>query len=257
MNSCVSALTIAGSDPSGGAGIQMDLKTFSSVEVWGMAVITALTAQNASRVSDTWAMNPDVVGRQISTLLQDMRPGAIKTGMLAESGIIRAVADIIPSDIPLVIDPVMVSTSGYRLLDESAIKFLKDEFIPKALLVTPNIPEAIILSGLSEINSEEDMIEAGRRILKSGQGYVLIKGGHATGEESVDLLVSLKCVIRFRSPRISYTVHGSGCCFSAAITAFLALGMAMEDACREAKKVVYHGICNAISGEGGQRMINP
>ena len=257
MEKFYSALTIAGSDPSGGAGVQMDLKTFSSVQVWGMAVITALTAQNASKVSDTWSMDSDTVKKQLSTLLEDIRPGAIKTGMLAEKGIIRVICEKLPEDIPLVIDPVIISTSGYRLLDESAIRILIDDLFPRALLVTPNIPEAKILSGLAEIDSEKKMIEAGEQILKLGARYVIIKGGHATGDDSVDLLICREKIIKLSSSRLLYSVHGSGCCFSAAITGLLAKGLAIEEACREAKKLVYRGICQAISGESGQRMINP
>ena len=152
---------------------------------------------------------------------------------------------------------MIISTSGYRLLDESAIRILIDDLFPRAFLVTPNIPEAKILSGLAEINSEKEMIEAGERILKLGARYVIVKGGHATGDEAVDLLISSDDVVRLLSPRLSYSVHGSGCCFSAAITGLLAKGMAIEEACREAKKRVYRGICQAISGESGQRMINP
>jgi hydroxymethylpyrimidine/phosphomethylpyrimidine kinase len=235
----------------------MDLKTFASIQVWGMAVITALTAQNASKVSDTWEMEPDVVRRQILTLLQDIRPGAIKTGMLPDSGIIQAVADTIPSDIPLVIDPVMISTSGYRLIDEKAVRVLIDELFPKAFLVTPNIPEAEVLSGLSCIESEEEMTKAGERILDLGPEFVIVKGGHATGDESVELLVSRDNVVKLSSPRLSYNVHGSGCCFSAAITGFLARGMDINEVSAEAKRLVFRGINRAISGESGQRMINP
>ncbi|HOL41650.1 MAG TPA: bifunctional hydroxymethylpyrimidine kinase/phosphomethylpyrimidine kinase, partial [Methanospirillum sp.] len=146
MTEFPAALTIAGSDPSGGAGIQMDLRTFAKTGVWGMAVITALTAQNAAQVTGSWPLEPVVVQEQIRSVLEDITPGAVKTGMLANDRIIQVVSEGIAEGIPLVIDPVMVSTSGFRLLDADGINTLCNRLIPEAFLVTPNIPEAEILS---------------------------------------------------------------------------------------------------------------
>ena len=250
------ALTIAGSDPSGGAGIQIDLKTFGAIQVWGMAVITSLTAQNRNRVSSVWAMDPAVVGEQIQTLLEDIPPGAVKTGMLATSGIIQKIVGILPPEIPLVVDPVMISTSGHQLLDESAIQVLMDQLIPCATIITPNIPEAEVLTGIT-IRGESDMVEAGRHLLGLGPRAVVVKGGHGVGDESVDLLISRDGIIRLRSPRLPYQVHGSGCCFSAAVTGYLAGGCTIEEACTKGKDLVSLGITRALPGGSGIRMVNP
>lgn len=252
----VAALSIAGSDPSGGAGIQMDLKTFAKTGVWGMAVITALTAQNAARVRNSWSVEPDAVREQIITVLEDMIPGAIKTGMLADSEIIQAVADTIPKNIPLVIDPVMISTSGYRLLDDDATDSLIKQLLSRAFLVTPNIPEAEILSGIKNISSEEDMKKAGKIILSLGAEYVMMKGGHLGGENSEDFLISKNEVINFSSIRYPYSIHGSGCAFSAAITGYLASGEDIITSCRKAKNLISQGIERAFCGKGKMKMVN-
>lgn len=252
-----SALTIAGSDPSGGAGIQVDLKTFARTKVWGMAVITALTAQNVSRVTGLWPVSPGIVREQMVTLLEEMTPDAIKTGMLANREIITAVASAIPEKVPLVIDPVMVSSSGFRLLDEEAIESLCTELIPRATLVTPNIPEAQILSGYKEIAGEDQMADAGYRILDRGAKQVVIKGGHGTGTEALDILVTKQGITRFSSPRLPYEVHGSGCSYSAAITGWLAQGYSVQRSCEFAKQQVNQAIKNAIAGRSGKRMVNP
>jgi hydroxymethylpyrimidine/phosphomethylpyrimidine kinase len=250
------ALTIAGSDPSGGAGIQVDLKTFAEVGVWGMAVVTALTAQNACRVSGVWSMESHVVREQISTLLEDITPGVVKTGMLSTDEIIQAVVQTLPEHIPLVVDPVMISTSGHRLLDELAIKSMKKALLPRATVVTPNIPEAEVLAGI-KITDDASMIEAGMKIRELGAGVVVVKGGHGTGDESVDLLITSDGVIRLTSPRMPYQVHGSGCCFSAAVTGFLAQGYGVAESCRLGKEIVSKAIREAIAGTGGMRMVNP
>lgn len=251
-----SALSIAGSDPSGGAGIQVDLKTFAALGLWGMAVITSLTAQNSFRVSGTMGIPPDFVGKQIDTLLEDITPGAVKTGMLANAGIIRAVIDHLPDTIPLVVDPVLVSTSGHRLLCEDAIGILRDGLIPRADLVTPNIPEAMVLTGMERIVTEDEMEMAGGMIRDMGAGSVVIKGGHGAGDDSVDLLVTDR-VIRLLSPREPYSVHGSGCCFSAAITGYIAKGEDIPEACRLGKEVISRAIRSAVKGSQEQWMANP
>ncbi|PWR71574.1 bifunctional hydroxymethylpyrimidine kinase/phosphomethylpyrimidine kinase [Methanospirillum lacunae] len=250
------ALTIAGSDPSGGAGIQVDLKTFAEVGVWGMAVVTALTAQNATRVSGVWSMECHVVRNQIATLLEDITPGAVKTGMLSTAEIIHTVVQTLPETIPLIVDPVMISTSGHRLLDESAIRCMKEVLLPRATAVTPNIPEAEVLAGMRIID-DGSMIEAGMKILDLGTEAVVVKGGHGTGDESVDLLIDRNGVTRLTSPRMPYQVHGSGCCFSAAVTGFMAQGYGVAESCRLGKDIVTKAIKEAIAGSGGMRMINP
>ncbi|HOJ95433.1 MAG TPA: bifunctional hydroxymethylpyrimidine kinase/phosphomethylpyrimidine kinase [Methanospirillum sp.] len=257
MTEFPAALTIAGSDPSGGAGIQMDLRTFAKTGVWGMAVITALTAQNAAQVTGSWPLEPVVVQEQIRSVLEDITPGAVKTGMLANDRIIQVVSEGIAEGIPLVIDPVMVSTSGFRLLDADAINTLCNRLIPEAFLVTPNIPEAEILSGIDTISSPEEMEKAGEIIMDMGAEYVLVKGGHGTGHESVDLLISERGVISYKARRLPYAVHGSGCSFSAAITGYLAQGHTIQTACEQAKQLISIGIIRAISGKSGHKIINP
>ena len=251
-----SALSIAGSDPSGGAGIQIDLKTFVHTKVWGMAVITALTAQNSSRVTGSWPVEPDIVQKQLSTVLEDMTPGAVKTGMLANAQIIRAVSRTLPQDIPLVIDPVITSTSGYRLLDEDAVQVMCETLIPFSHIITPNIPEAEILANMS-ITTEDEMIEAGRRIIDIGASRVIVKGGHGTGIHATDLLISKHEIIRLTSIRQPYDVHGSGCSFSAAITGYIAGGCNTIESCEKAKDLINNGISSAIFGKSGRRIINP
>jgi hydroxymethylpyrimidine/phosphomethylpyrimidine kinase len=253
---CRCALTIAGSDPSGGAGIQVDLKTFAATGVYGMAVITALTAQNAARVSGAQILDSTCVSKQVSVVLEDMVPGAVKTGMLATSSIIETVVHALPKGVPLVVDPVMISTSGHRLLDMAAVRSVRDILIPRATLVTPNIPEAEVLCAF-EIVDEEGMQEAGMQILTMGAFAVVVKGGHGSGDESIDLLISRQGVVSLRSVRMPYSVHGSGCCFSAAITGYLALGFPMEEACQMGKILVSRAIEQAVCGISGMRMVNP
>lgn len=251
-----SALSIAGSDPSGGAGVQMDLKTFSMTGVWGMAVITALTAQNAAKVTGSWPIEPKIVKTQIQTVFEDMTPGAVKTGMLANSRIIKAVDKALPTTIPLVVDPVMVSTSGYRLLDEDAVRDIRETLTPRAHLITPNIPEAEILANMT-ISCEEEMLIAGKNIIDLGAQQVIIKGGHGTGNEAIDLLIRKNDVSRFSHARLPYEVHGSGCAFSAAITGYIAQGFDNAHACEKAKELISNGIKHAISGTSGFKMIQP
>jgi hydroxymethylpyrimidine/phosphomethylpyrimidine kinase len=250
------ALTIAGSDPSGGAGIQMDLKTFAKTGVWGMAVITALTAQNAAQVTGSWPMDPEMVREQIITVLEDLTPGAIKTGMLANTEIIKAVEETVPKDVPLVIDPVMISTSGYRLLNDDAICDICERLIPLAHLITPNIPEAEIISQM-KIASDEDVILAGSKIMDLGAKQVLIKGGHGKGDDAIDYLIMKEGNISFRHTRLPYDVHGSGCCLSAAITGYIAHGFDDISCCKKAKDLVTFGIRHAYEGKNKHKMINP
>ncbi|NYT06456.1 MAG: bifunctional hydroxymethylpyrimidine kinase/phosphomethylpyrimidine kinase [Methanomicrobiales archaeon] len=251
------ACTIAGSDSGGGAGIQADLKTFSALGVWGCSVVTAVTAQNTRGVRGVWTLPPAAVASQIGAVVDDFAVGAFKTGMLAEAGIIRTVAGALPEDAVLVVDPVMIATSGARLLAEDAVDALTADLLPRAALVTPNIPEAEVLSGLAGIDSAEGMIDAGRRILRHGPGAVLVKGGHLSGGEAVDVLVTHDGVSRLSGERHPGSVHGSGCCLAAAITAFLVRGEDLSDACRHAKAFAALAITHAAIAPSGASMVNP
>ena len=221
------ACTIAGSDSGGGAGIQADLKTFASLGVWGCSAITAVTAQNPKEVRGVWTLPPEAVVAQIEAILDDFPIGAVKTGMLADKEIIHAVSGILPEDIPIVVDPVMISTSGSRLLDSTAVSCLTEELIPRATVVTPNLEEAKILSGLTKIENISDMEAAGREILRLGAESVIVKGGHLEeSQRACDVLVfSDENSLILEGVRHPYQVHGSGCCFAAAMAGYLAKGM--------------------------------
>ncbi|KQC04943.1 MAG: phosphomethylpyrimidine kinase [Methanoculleus sp. SDB] len=251
------ACTIAGSDSGGGAGIQADLKTFAALGVWGCTVITAVTAQNTREVRGSWVLPPEAVSCQIGAVVSDFPIRAFKTGMLANEEIIRAVADALPFEGALVIDPVMIATSGARLLAEDAVGALVSCLLPRAVLVTPNIPEAQVLAGMDTIGSVEEMVTAGRRICARGASAVLVKGGHLAGEESIDVLVEGDRVTRFSGERYPGQVHGTGCCLSAAITASLARGRTVAEACGDARSFVACAIREAVVSAGGRRMVNP
>ncbi len=236
------ALTIAGSDSSGGAGIQADLKTFSAFGVYGASAVTALTAQNTRGVHGVHAVPPAFVVAQIDAVLSDLSVGAIKTGMLATRDIVEAVALRLAASptIPVVVDPVMVATSGDSLLDPVAIESVRGQLIPRALLITPNLPEAARLLGAAEAVSEQQMAEQARALLALGCRAVLLKGGHGAGNESIDLLAQATGVSRFARPRVATTAtHGTGCTLSAAIAALLASGAGLEAAVERAKTYVW------------------
>lgn len=237
------ALTIAGSDSGGGAGIQADLKTFSAFRVFGMSVITAVTAQNSLGVQGVENLPPAFVAQQLRSVLADFGADAAKCGMLSTAPIIEAVATELGSHRieKLVVDPVMVAKSGDRLLEPEARAALADRILPLALLVTPNLPEAEVLAGM-RVAEPEDMEEAARRIHTMGPRYVLVKGGHLKGD-ATDLLWNGREFTRFSTPRIdSQNTHGTGCTFSAAIAAGLARGQALGDAIRSAKAYVTRAI---------------
>lgn len=237
------ALTIAGSDSGGGAGIQADLKTFSAFRVFGMSVITAVTAQNSLGVQGVENLPPAFVAQQLRSVLEDFGADAAKCGMLSTAPIIEAVATELTSRRveKLVVDPVMVAKSGDRLLQPDARAALADRILPLALLVTPNLPEAEVLAGM-RVAEAEDMEEAARRIHTMGPRYVLVKGGHLKGD-ATDLLWNGREFTRFSTPRVdSPNTHGTGCTFSAAIAAGLARGQALGDAIRSAKAYVTRAI---------------
>lgn len=240
------ALTIAGSDPSGGAGIQADLKTFHQFGVYGEAVITLATVQNTQRVSRVEVLPPDLVTEQIEAVVSDIRPQAAKTGALGNADVIDAVACAAAEfDFPLVVDPVLISKHGARLLSNEGEKSLKN-LLRHAALVTPNIPEAEALTGLG-IQSEEDMTAAAKRLLEFGCRAALVKGGHRESGDAADVLVTSSSVQRFSRPRLqTRNTHGTGCTFSAAITACLAKGFDLAAAVDRAKQYIQAAIDSAV-----------
>jgi hydroxymethylpyrimidine/phosphomethylpyrimidine kinase len=241
------ALTIAGSDSGGGAGIQADLKTFASLGVYGTSAITAVTAQNTMGVTRIAALSPAMVVAQIDAVLADIGADAIKTGMLANAAIIAAVATAIREGglRNVVVDPVMVATSGDLLLKKNAVRALREKLIPLATVVTPNVPEAQELTGL-ELRTAEDFTEAARRIIAMGARSVVIKGGHRTGP-ALDLFYDGVKIRPLQAPRIrTKSTHGTGCTFSAAIAAHLAQGAQVEPAVIAAKKYITKAIASAF-----------
>src|SRR5678815_470496 len=246
------ALTIAGSDSGGGAGIQADLKTFSAFRVFGMSVITAVTAQNSLGVQGVENLPPAFVALQLRSVLSDFGAGAAKCGMLSTAPIIEAVAATLADDPveKLVVDPVMVAKAGDVLLQPDARQALIERVLPLALVVTPNLPEAESLAGIP-VASRPDMEEAARRIHRLGPRYVLVKGGHLKGD-AIDLLWNGKVFTAFRAPRIdSGNTHGTGCTLSAAIAAGLARGQAIGDAIRDAKAYVTRAIREGFAAGRG------
>jgi hydroxymethylpyrimidine/phosphomethylpyrimidine kinase len=232
------ALTIAGSDSGGGAGIQADLKTFSALGVYGASVITAVTAQNTRAVTGIHDVPPDVVTAQIDAVFADLTIAATKIGMLSRPAVIEAVAAGLARHGAqnIVLDPVMVATSGDKLLADAAVDVLRRVLIPAARVITPNLPEAAALLDAPAAQTESEMREQGERLLALGARAVLMKGGHAGGAESVDLLVEPHGVTRFGAPRIATrNTHGTGCTLSSAIAAGLAKGLDLPNAVQAAK----------------------
>ena len=252
------ALTIAGSDSGGGAGIQADLKTFHRFGVFGTSAITAVTAQNTLGVADWVALDATFVRKQIDQVAVDLRPAAFKTGMLATASIVSTVADAI-RDLEFrafVLDPVMVATSGDPLLDAAAISAIRDGLAPLADLVTPNLDEVVVLLGRRP-NDEHEMCAAAERIVKElGGRAALVKGGHLDGRDVIDVLYDGVATV-FRRPRLDTTsTHGTGCTLSAAITARLALGDALGDAVAAGLEFVHRAIATAPGLGGGHGPLN-
>ena len=242
-----SALTIAGSDSSGGAGVQADLKTFAAHRVYGLSAITAVTAQSTIGVTTFQALSADLVTAQIEAVMSDIGAHAAKTGMLATAAIVEAVAAAVTDlDIPLlVVDPVMIAKSGDALVDDEAVATIRTELLRRARVVTPNIPEAEALSGMT-IRSDEDRRQAARRIFALGAAAVIIKGGHYPSSDIVDLLYDGERFRDFRSERVAGTsTHGTGCTFAAALAARLALGDSLEDAVPKVQQYVAGAIRHA------------
>ncbi len=241
------ALTIAGSDSGGGAGIQADLKTFHQFGVFGTTAIVAITAQNTRGVRAVEPVPAAMVAAQLDALAEDLPPNALKTGMLAEPELVRLVADVIRSNgwRQLVVDPVMVSTSGHRLLTREAEAVLRDTLLPLAVLVTPNLDEAAILVG-REVRDPAAMERAGADLLALGARAALVKGGHLPGDRLTDVLVTRAGVRRFEHSKLATrSTHGTGCTLSAAITAGLALGRDLETAVADGLDFVHRAIASA------------
>ncbi|MCS7083383.1 MAG: bifunctional hydroxymethylpyrimidine kinase/phosphomethylpyrimidine kinase [Aquificaceae bacterium] len=253
------ALTIAGSDSSGGAGIQADLKTFSALGVYGMSAITCITAQNTTGVFNTHEVPPNVVYDQIKAVYEDIGVDALKTGMLYSAETIKAVVNAVLNLglQNLVVDPVMRAKSGDSLLKDDAKSALIQELFPLALLVTPNIPEAEELSGM-KIKTIEDMECACKLIHEKGCKAVIVKGGHLSSlDEAIDVFFDGQELHHFTSPFIdSKNTHGTGCTFSAAITAFLAMGQELKQAIKEAKHYTHGAIEHSIGIGSGHGPLN-
>jgi hydroxymethylpyrimidine/phosphomethylpyrimidine kinase len=242
------ALTIAGSDSSGGAGVQADLKTFAALGVYGASVITALTAQNTQGVSGIHQVPADFVTAQIDAVFGDLDIKAVKIGMVADASVIDAIAQGISRWSPahVVLDPVMIATSGARLLERDAVEVLRSKLAPRARLMTPNLPEAAALLEEPVAESDSEIAQQGRRLLALGCAAVLIKGGHGHGAESIDYLINRDGVVRLAAPRIdTKNTHGTGCSLSSAIAAALAKGEHMETAVRGAKAYITEAIAAA------------
>ncbi len=239
-------LTIAGSDCSGGAGIQADIKTISALGCYAASAITAVTVQNTCGVSAIHPIPAEYVKSQIEAVMTDIKPEAVKIGMINDVEIVRAIASSIKTYRPkfVVFDPVMVSTSGCKLIEDKAIEAIKNEIIPLSTIITPNLKEAIVLTG-DNISHAGSMIEAGRKILNYGCHSVLVKGGHLDGDDMCDVL----CIngdsnpYTFTARKIdSHNTHGTGCTLSSAIATNLALGYTLQEAVNRAKEYVYKGI---------------
>ncbi len=238
-------LTIAGSDSGGGAGIEADIKTISALGGFACTAITAVTAQNTLGVFGVQPMPADFVKLSIETVIGDIGVDAIKLGMLANAGIITAVAGAVPRDVPLVLDPVMVATSGAVLLPDDAIAAMIKFLLPAASIVTPNLPEAAKLTGMV-LENADDYVAAGQALLAMGAKAALIKGGHAAGDMLVDTLVHQSGVERFSHPRIhTKHTHGTGCTLASAIATGLAQGMSLADAIARAEAYLQKAIAAA------------
>ena len=246
-------LIIAGSDSSGGAGVQADIKTITSLGSYAMTAITALTAQNTKGVRSIVNVDPREVSKQIEYTCKDIKPDAIKIGMLHSSKVIKAVCKSLNKIRAknIILDPVMVSTSKVKLINNSAINTLKNEMIKKVELITPNIPEAEILSEL-KINSIEDMIFAGKKLIKIGAKNVLIKGGHSKHENVLDILINTNDLKIFKSERHkTKNTHGTGCTLSSSVTTFLSCGKTVKKSCELGIKYVNSAIkSNPKYGKG-------
>ena len=251
------AVSIAGSDSSAGAGLQTDLKTMNACGVWGMSVAAALTAQNGTKVSASAKVEPSFIKEQINALLAEFPISCWKTGMLNTAETVHAVAKALPKDANLVVDPVIVSTSGSILLDSEGEKALCRDLLPSAVVVTPNIPEAEYLSGIT-IADKTSAENAGEWFLAQGAQYALIKGGHIKEWNGADYLISSNGIECIKGRRLPYAnIHGTGCCLSSAIASYIAKGMQVYEAVLAAKEFVTAAIEHSIVYPSGRRTVNP
>ena len=248
----IPTLTIAGSDSSGGAGVQADLKTFSAIGTYGMSIITAITAQNTQGVFLVEDLSEEVIRKQIEVVFEDIEPAAVKIGMVSSPVIISSIVETLKRYNPkyLVVDPVMISKSGYYLLKPEAKKSLIEELIPMAYIITPNTLEAEEISGMN-IETVDDMREVGEKILELGPKYVLMKGGHLEGD-AVDVLIGKDTFEIFKQERLDRkNTHGTGCTLSSAITSHLALGYDIKEAVRLSKEYITEAIRHSFDiGKG-------
>lgn len=239
------ALTIAGSDSGGGAGIQADLKAFSALQVYGASVITAVTAQNTCVVNAVHEVPADIIATQIDTVLADLDVNAIKIGMLFSPKIIEKVANsLLNIDIPIVLDPVMIAKSGDKLLQDAAIETMLEKLFPMSALITPNLPEAAVILQQAEAQNIEEMQQQAEALLSYGATAVLLKGGHGKGDVCTDLLVSIDGLnLQLNATRIvTQNTHGTGCTYSAAIAAVLAKGFDLPTSVRDAHAYLQQAI---------------
>ena len=252
------ALTIAGSDSSGGAGVQADLKAFAAHHVHGVCAITAVTAQNTVGITTVETISPEVVTAQIEAVLDDFDVRAVKTGMLATRSLVAEVCGRLEvhSRIPVVVDPVMISTSGHRLLDDDAVELVRTRLLPRARVVTPNRLEAEALTGHT-IGSLASAAQASARLRELGATAVVITGGHFDSPDAVDFLDDGSRVVELRGPRVEgQSTHGTGCTFAASIAAGLARGVALADAVAEAKRYIEGAIRHALPLGRGPGIVN-
>ena len=257
MKDMAFAVSVAGSDSSAGAGLQVDLKTMTACGVWGMTVVAALTAQNGHAVTGVEGVPSYFIGKQVEALEAEYPIGCYKTGMLMNAETVSAAASAIPKTTPLVVDPVMVSTSRARLLDEAGEDAVISLMLPRADITTPNLLEAEYLSGI-EITSEKRMEKAAEWFLDAGAKAVVVKGGHAEFRRGVDLYMDKNGMTLIEDEVLPYSdIHGSGCCYASAIASYIALGYPVYEAVVEAKKFVTGAIKYSVEYCKGRRTMNP
>ncbi|HVQ25326.1 MAG TPA: bifunctional hydroxymethylpyrimidine kinase/phosphomethylpyrimidine kinase [Planctomycetota bacterium] len=255
-------LSIAGSDPSGGAGLQADLKVFLRFGLSGAAVPTAITVQSAAGVREVVPLEAALVGRQLAALLGDVRPAAVKVGMLGDGAVVRVVArallPLLRKRIPIVVDPVLTSGDGRRLLPRKDVAVFVRQLVPLATLLTPNVPEAAELAGVSEARVTSHTPDVIAALLRTGAKAVLLKGGHLSGPEATDVLRLGEEMVAYSLPRlpVGRRVHGTGCALSAAIAALLAKGLSLEDAVQQAKEYVHAAIAGSRHVGRGARLLD-
>ena len=251
-------LIIAGSDSSGGAGIQADIKTVTALSAYAMTAITAVTVQNTKGVRSFHAIPPGVVAGQIEAVLSDIGADAIKTGMLVSAGIVEAVAGAFRGHdgVPLVVDTVMIAKGGAHLLDDSGVEAMKRLLFPRAALITPNAPEAARLTGLA-VETPDDLVRAGSMLMETGARAVLVKGGHLEGETVTDVLVDGSGAHMFRTRRIGNpSTHGTGCTLASAIATGMAQGLSLEDSIARARAFVQEAIRTGLPFGHGTGPVN-